>query len=231
MVGASRLAGHGRGQIVGEQVGWILCVTTDVAKQFPDAAEVGKKPNESVSVEQRQLLRAAEPDQCVLEVKAKPIPEMLTQRQICSRAHTITAGFLVFSMCVERKLMIGIGDDRTSELEEASGDHVEIADEDGMVNSRLRFKVLMNQNDGSVAAMEGPKDVTENMVRVVCGWLETWRFGECTLKCQNGTAEITSKNAVDRTRRVETSLRNASRYLHNRVTGNLSSNKQKNRYV
>ena len=75
--------------------------STDVAKQFPDAAEVGKMPKESVSVEQGQLLRAAEPNHCVLGVKAKPILEMLTQQQLRgSRAHTITVGFLVFSMCV-----------------------------------------------------------------------------------------------------------------------------------
>ena len=37
----------------------------------------------------------------------------------------------------------------------------------------------------------------------------------CSLKCQNGTAEITSLNAVDKTRKVETILRNTSRYSHN----------------
>ena len=100
-------------------------------------------------------------------------------------------------------------------MEEASGDHVDIADEDGMVNSRLRVKVLMNRNDRSVAAMAGPKDVTENTVRVVRDRLETWRFGVCSLKCQSGTAEITLQNAVDRTRRVETILRNTSRLSHN----------------
>ena len=44
-----------------------------------------------------------------------------------------------------------------------------------------------------------------------------WRRGdlECSLKCQSGTAEITSQNAIDRTKRIETILRNTSRYSHN----------------
>ena len=75
--------------------------------------------------------------------------------------------------------------------------------------------MLMNHNDTSVAAMAGPKGVAEKMVRVVCDRVGTWRFGVCSLKCQNGTAEITSQNATDRTRRVETTLRNTSRYSHN----------------
>ena len=104
----------------------------------PDAAEVGKMPKESVSVEQGQLLRAAEPDLCVFGAQAKPIPEMLTATEMFS-SHTITAGFLV-SACVYGK----DADDRhrrrqDSKLEDASGDHVDIADEDGMVISRLRF--------------------------------------------------------------------------------------------
>ena len=108
-----------------------------------------------------------------------------------------------------------------SELEDASGDHVDIAKEDGMVNSRLRFKVLMNHNDRSVAAMAGPKDVTVNTVRVVCDRLKTWRLGVCSLKCQNGTANIISQNDIDKTRRVDRVW----------VSVNLTSNKQRNRYV
>ena len=55
-----------------------------------------------------------------------------------------------------------------SALEDALLDHVGIATEDEMVNSRLRFKALMNHDDGSVVAMSRPRDVTENTVRVVC---------------------------------------------------------------
>ena len=210
----------------GKQVGWTLRVTdrvnegrttssTDVAKQFPDAAEVGKMPKESVSIEQGQILRAAEPDRYVLGVKTKPIPEMPTQRQRDVLELTRLLPVSWYSACVYEK----DADDRhrrrqDSKLEDASGDHVDIADEDGMVNSRLRFKVLVNHNDRSVAAMAGPRDVTENTVRVVCDWLETWRIGVCSLTCPNETAESTSQNAIDRTRRVETILRNTSRYSH-----------------
>ena len=79
-----------------------------------------------------------------------------------------------------------------------------------MVHSRLRFKELMNHDDGSVAAMSGPRDVTENTVRVVFERLETWRFGECGLTCQNEAAEITPQSVIDRTR-----PRNTPRHSHN----------------
>ena len=46
-------------------------------------------------------------------------------------------------------------------------DHADITAGSGMANKKLRFKVLVNKNNGSVAAMAGPKDVTEYMVRVV----------------------------------------------------------------
>ena len=95
-----------------------------------------------------------------------------------------------------------------SELEYAPGHILDVANEDRMVNNWLRFKVLMDHNGRSVAAMPRPKNVTGNTVRVVCDWLETSKFRMCSLKCQNGTAEITSHNAVDKTRRVETILRN-----------------------
>ena len=73
----NELAGFSVSQTASMQEGGTAS-STDVAKQFPDAAEVGKMPKESVSVEQGQLLRAAEPDQCLLEVKAKPIHETHT---------------------------------------------------------------------------------------------------------------------------------------------------------
>ena len=53
----------------------------DVAEQFPDPAEAGETTEEPVSIEQGQPLRAAEPDQCALKVRAKSIPETPTQRQ------------------------------------------------------------------------------------------------------------------------------------------------------
>ena len=54
--------------------------STDVEEQFSDPTEVSKTSKESLSVEQGQPLRAAEPDQCVSKVKAKPIPETPTQQ-------------------------------------------------------------------------------------------------------------------------------------------------------
>ena len=45
--------------------------STDVAEPVTDSTEVPKTTKESVSVEQRQLLRTAEPDQCVLKVETQ----------------------------------------------------------------------------------------------------------------------------------------------------------------
>ena len=176
-----------------------------MAEQFPDATEVGKTLKESVSVGQGQLLRAAKPDHCVLKVKAKPIPEMPTQRQRGVLELTHLSPVFRYSACVYGEA----ADDphrrrQVSELEDASCDRADIAAGSGRANKRLRFKVLVKHSNRSVAALAGPTDVTEFMVRVVCDRLDTWRFGVCSLKCQNETAEITLQNAVDRTRRVKT---------------------------
>ena len=59
-----------------------------------------------------------------------------------------------------------------------------------------------------IAAVTKPKDVS-------CDRLDEWRFGVCSLKCQNETAEIALQNTVDRTRRVKTILRYTTRrYSH-----------------
>ena len=105
------LAGFSPSQIAQMQEG-VVTSSTDVAEQFSDPTEVSKTSKESVSVEQGQPLRASEPDQCVSKVKSKPIPETPTQ-------HTLTASFLVSSMCVWK------ADDphrrrQASELEDAS---------------------------------------------------------------------------------------------------------------
>ena len=120
-----------------------------------------------------------------------PIPEMPTQRRrdVLEFTRWLPVSWYSACVCGKRMLMIGVGDGQDSELEDASGDHNDVADEDGMVNSRLRFKVLTDHNDRSVAAMTGRKDVTVNTVRFVCDRLETWRFGVYSLKCQNGTAD------------------------------------------
>ena len=77
--------------------------STDVGKPFPDAAGVGKMPKESVFVEQGHPLRAAEPDQCVLEGKAKPILETLTQRQRDVLEVTRLLSVSWYSACVYEK--------------------------------------------------------------------------------------------------------------------------------
>ena len=104
--------------------------STDVAEQFPDATEVGKTTKKSVSVEQGQPLRAAQPDQCVLKVKAKPILEMPTQRQrgILEVTHLLPGSW--YTACVYGEA----ADDphrrrEDSELEDASFDHADIAAE------------------------------------------------------------------------------------------------------
>ena len=108
--------------------------------------------------------------------------------------------------------MIRISDDRIRTCRMRHLYHADITAGDGMANKKLRFKVLVNHNSGSVATLKRPKDVTEYMVRFVCGRLETWRFGVRSLKCQNETAQITLQNAVVRTRQVKTILRNTPWY-------------------
>ena len=228
MVWASRVASHGRGQIVFQQVGWILAFTeisavqeggatssTDVAEQFPDPTEVGDLSKETVSVEQGQPLRAAEPDQCVLEVKAKSVLELSTQRQrdVLELAEIRLIAWYSAFVCGKD------ADDwhrrrRCSEMRDALGDRVAMTTEDGMVHKRVRFTVLMSHSDASVAAMAGPNDVGEKTVRVVCDRLKTWTFGVCTRRCQIETAQITLPNTTDKTTRVKTILRNAPWYLH-----------------
>ena len=105
--------------------------------------------------------------------------------------------------------MIRIGDDRIRSWRMRHLYHADVTAGNGMANKRLRFKVLVNHNSGSVATLKGPEDVTEYMVRFVCGRSETWRFGVRSLMCQNETAEITLQSAVVRTRQVKTIIRRA----------------------
>ena len=122
-----------------------------------------------------------------------------------------------YSACVKAK----DADDRhrrqqDSKLENASGDHVDIAHD----------KVLMNQNDTSVAAMAGPKDVTENTVRVV---------GD--LECAVSSVKMGQQRSHRRT--ILTGRDEWRQFCETHqgirttvwVTGNLTSNTQRNRYV
>ena len=76
-----------------------------------------------------------------------------------------------------------------SDLEDAFSDRTDIAAE------ARKDKVLVNHNKGAVAVTR-PKEVTEYIVRVGCEKFEMWRFGVCSLNCQNETAEITLVNTV-----------------------------------
>ena len=151
--------------------------STDVTEQVTDSTEVHKTAKESVSVEQEQLLRAAEPDQCILNVKTQ------RQRYTVEFAHSL----------------LGVNGEAADDL------HRRRQDSDPEDASFDRT---------DVAAVTEPKEVTLYTVRVGCERLEMWRFGVRSLKCQNETADITSLNTVDRTRRVKTIPRNKTRYSH-----------------
>ena len=84
---ANTLAGFSSVQMAPIQEGGAAS-STDVAEPSPNTAEAGKTSKESVSIEQGQPLQAAEP------------ARSHTTAERDSRAHTPTAGSLVFSMCV-----------------------------------------------------------------------------------------------------------------------------------
>ena len=130
-----------------------------MAEQVPDYTDVSETSQEFVCVEQEQLVRAAKTEQCAMKVNAKPIPETSAKQQ---RGILELAQLLPFSwysgvyVKVADALHRGRQD---SELKGTSCDHADI--ESKMDNKWLRFEVLSNHNNGSVAAMAGPKDVTE----------------------------------------------------------------------
>ena len=51
--------------------------------------------------------------------------------------------------------------------------------------------------------MTGPNEVTEYKFRVGGDRLDAWRFGECSLKCQNGTTERKLQNTVDHYEKIQ----------------------------
>ena len=52
-----------------------------VAEPLPNSAEAGRVSREAVPIEQEQPLRAVEPNEWAMKVRAKPIPETPTQRR------------------------------------------------------------------------------------------------------------------------------------------------------
>ena len=134
-MGASKLASHGRGQVVCEQVGSSFpfidhnkqaSSSTDVAEPATDSTEVDKTSKESVSAEQGQLLRAAEPDQCVLKVKTQ------RQRDTVEFTHSLLGVNGKAAEDPRRRQ-----DARDSGLDVASLDHCDISAEVGMFNKKL----------------------------------------------------------------------------------------------
>ena len=125
-------------------------------------------------------------------MSAKTIPETPTQRQ--SDVHELThlppVSWCPAYVCARAAddLHRRQQDAGESGLDVASFDHPDISAEVGMANKNLKFKVLVNHSSGSVAAMEGPKDVTEYMFRFVCDMLGTWRFGVCNPQVSNRTS-------------------------------------------
>ena len=111
--------------------------STDVAEPVTDFTEVQKTLKESVSVEQGQLLRAAEPDQSVLKVKTQ------RQRDTVEFTHSLLGVNGEGADDLHRRR-------QDSNLEDASSDRTDIAAETGM------DKALVNLDQESVAAMTGP---------------------------------------------------------------------------
>ena len=120
-------------------------------------------------------------------MKAQPIPETptLRHRDIHELTHLPPVPWCL--ACVSGKAADDLHrrrqDARDSGLDVASFDHCDISAEVGMFNKKLKCKVFVNHRSGAVAALEGPKDVTEHMVRFVCNMLETWGFGVCVYSC------------------------------------------------
>ena len=150
-------------------------------------------------------------------MRAKPIPETPTQRQRDIHELTHLPPVPWCPACVSGSAADDPRrrrqDARDSGLDVASFDHCDISAEVGMFNKKLKFKVLVSHRSGAVAALEGPKDVTEHMVRFVCDMLET-SGSVCVLKCQNEPPEMALHNAVVRTRQFKTISRNTPRYSH-----------------
>ena len=124
-----------------------------------------------------QPLQAVEPDEWAMKVRATPFPETLTQRQ--RDVHDLTHSKCPACVSAADDPHRRRQDARDSGVDVASFDHCDISAEVGMFNKKLKFKVLVSHRSGAVAALDGPKDVTEHMVRFVCDMLETWSFGVC----------------------------------------------------
>ena len=148
-------------------------------------------------MEQGQPLRAVEPDEWAMKVRAKLSPETPTERQreTFMSSHTYHRFLGVQHVCLERPLMILIGDGKTQEILDWTWlhDHPDISAEVGMFNKKLMFKVLVSHRSGSVGALGGPKDVTEHMVRFVCDVLEMGFWCVCLKVSKRATRDCSAE--------------------------------------
>ena len=142
MPSVNKLADVFPSQIITVQEGGATS-STEVAEPVTDSTEVYKTLTESVSVEQGQLLRASEPDQCVLKVKTEP------QRDTVEFTHSLLGVNGKAADDLRRRRQ----DVRDSGLDVASLDHCDISAEVGMFNKKLKFKVLVSDRSGAVAAL------------------------------------------------------------------------------
>ena len=112
-------------------------------------------------MEQKQPLRAVEPDEWAMKVRAKPIPETPTHRQrdVSRAPHLPPVPWC--PACVSGKDV----DDpyrrrpnvRDSGLDVASFGHCDISAEVGMFNKKLKFKVFVSHRSGAGCSVGGSK--------------------------------------------------------------------------
>ena len=122
-------------------------------------------------------------DEWAMRMRTKPILETPTKRQRYNHELTHLPPVPGCPACVSGKAADDPHrrrqDARDSGLDVASFDHCDILAEVGMFNMKLTFKVSVSHRSGAVAALAGPKDITEHMVCFVCDMLETWGFDVC----------------------------------------------------
>ena len=190
------------------------CVLNVKAKPCPETPTQGQRDIHELT----HLLRAAESHQCVLNVKAKPCPETPTQRQRDIHDLTHLPPVSWCPGCVSGKTADDPHrrrkDARDSGLDVASCDHCDISAEVGTFNQKLKFKLLVSPRSVAVATLEGPKDVTEHLVRFVCDMLETWGFVCVSSSVRTSQQRPLCRTLFVRTRQFKTIPRNMPRYSH-----------------